>query len=64
MQTWFGVSRAQAARSRFPAYRVEAGVRSVGAGVKAINSLDPRWSVALNVGVPRLLGDATDSPVT
>lgn len=63
VQTWFGVTPAQAARSTLPAYDAGAGFVSVAGFVRATYALTDHWSVGSIVAVQRLLGDAADSPI-
>lgn len=60
----FGVSAAEAARSRFPEFDADAGVKSVGFTVAATYTINPQWSVQVYNRYDRLVGDAADSPIT
>lgn len=65
MDTWFGISRAEAARSsRYDSYSASAGFRSAGLSLTWTHSLNDNWSVMTGVGVKTLLGDAKDSPIS
>jgi MipA family protein len=65
MQTYFGVSAAQAATSLagLPQYNPSAGFKDVSVGATATIELDPRWTLYLTGRYARLIGDAADSPV-
>lgn len=63
MGTYFGVTAAQAARSGLPAYRAEAGLKDVGAGLNLSYMLGEHWMVTAIGGYSRLLGDAADAPL-
>jgi outer membrane protein len=64
MQTWFGVTAAQSASSRFAAYAPKAGLEDVGLNVAWTHLIDQHWSVRSALGVKHLTGDAADSPLT
>ncbi|WP_044560881.1 MipA/OmpV family protein [Azospirillum sp. B4] len=63
-QTYFGVTRAQAANSGFAAYTAGSGFKDIGVGVRAKYRFNEHWSVTGDVTVKQLLGDAADSPIT
>ncbi len=63
MQTWFGVTPAQSARSTLPAFDAGAGFSVASAFVRATYALTDHWSVGSMFVVRRLLGDAADSPI-
>jgi MipA family protein len=65
MQTYFGVSPAQAAASaaHLPQFDTSAGFKDVSLGATATVELDPRWTLYLTGRYTRLIGDAADSPV-
>nr|WP_315392416.1 MipA/OmpV family protein [uncultured Duganella sp.] len=64
MQTYFGVTGAQSARSGYRQYGAKAGFESVGAAVTWGHEINRNWSSYAAVGVTRLTGDAADSPLT
>jgi outer membrane protein len=64
MQTFFGVTPEQAARSRLPAYEAQGGVHMVRFAVGAAYRIDSQWSLAARLGTGRLAGDAERSPIT
>lgn len=64
MQTFFGVTPLQAARSIFPRFDVDAGLQDVRAGVNLIYSFSPNWFANFNLGVTHLLGDGAASPIS
>lgn len=65
MQTYFGVTPAQAARSRagLPVYSPDAGIKDVYLEIGGTFDLSDRWLVKAGGRYGRLLGDAADSPV-
>ena len=65
MQTYFGVSAAQAATSLagLAPFDASAGFKDVSIGATASIDLDPRWTLYLTGRYSRLIGDAADSPV-
>jgi MipA family protein len=63
MQSYFGVSPAQAAASGYRADAPGAGLRDVRTGATLSYSFNPRTSVTLGLGTSTLLGDAADSPL-
>ena len=62
-QAYFGVTAAQASRSRFRLFDAGGGVKSVTASLFAEYALSRHWSVAASVGASTLLGDAANSPI-
>jgi MipA family protein len=64
MQTFFGVSAQQSARSGLPAYNAGAGIKDVTVGLNASYLFDHHWFLMTNTGVKQLLDDAQDSPIT
>lgn len=64
MQTYFGVTPAQAVASNLPTYMPASGVRGAYVGTGFITALTPRWILFGNLGASRLLGDAAKSPLT
>jgi len=65
MQTYFGVSAAQATTSvaHLPQFDPSAGFKDVSLSATATVELDPRWTLYLTGRYTRLIGDAADSPV-
>ncbi|SAI57284.1 MltA-interacting scaffolding protein [Bordetella ansorpii] len=65
MQTWFGVSQRQAARSNghLSAYDAGSGFRNASLSATWIHNVSGNWSVMSTAGVRTLLGDAKDSPL-
>jgi len=61
MQSYFGVSRAQAAASGYAPYSPRASFRDVRASATLSYSVDPRTTVTVGVNALTLLGDASDS---
>jgi outer membrane scaffolding protein for murein synthesis (MipA/OmpV family) len=64
MQSFFGVSQAQAAATGYAAYTAGAGARDVRANVALSYLVDAKLSVTTAFLATRLLGDAQDSPVS
>lgn len=63
MQTWFGVTLSEAARSRFRAYNANGGVKDVGANAFLSNRFTDHIVGRIFVDVKELVGDAADSPI-
>ena len=64
MQTWYGVTPVQSARSGFRAYQAAGGFDHVNLSLNWNHILDKSWSVNTTAGVSRLVSDAADSPLT
>jgi len=64
MESYFGVSNAQAANSAFNTYKAEAGIAEYGFGGTLIHMLDQNWFVTVIGEYSKLAGDAKDSPIT
>ncbi|WP_417221414.1 MipA/OmpV family protein [Achromobacter spanius] len=66
MQTWFGVTSSQAARSRegLSTYSPSSGFKSAALFTTWSYRINPSWSTVSTLGVNTLLGDARDSPLT
>ncbi len=62
-RAYFGVTEAGAARSGLSAYRPDAGVRDVTAGLAVGYQLSEHWGVVARAAVTRYVGDAADSPI-
>jgi len=65
MQTWYGVTSSQAARSKagLSTYSPSSGFKSAALFTTWSYRIDPSWSTVATVGVSTLLGDARDSPL-
>ena len=63
MQTYFGVTAAQAQATSFAVYTPKAGCRKVDASVGAEYAMAPSWKLQGNVGFSRLGDDAAASPL-
>jgi outer membrane scaffolding protein for murein synthesis (MipA/OmpV family) len=63
MDTNFGITPAQSARSGLAAYSVDGGFRRVQADASAAYMLTANWAVRGRVVLGALIGDAADSPV-
>lgn len=66
MQTWFGVTPSQAARSRagLDTYSASSGFKSVSVFGTWTHNFNDRWAAVTTLGVSTLAGDARDSPLT
>ena len=64
MESYFGVSSAQSARSGYRLHRVDSGMKSVGVTVGAFSAVTDRWNVKFVVGGEQLVGHAANSPIT
>ncbi len=64
MQTYFGVTEEQAARTGYPAYEARSGLRDVSAYVNARTELGGPWHMFYGASAARLLGPAAASPLT
>jgi outer membrane protein len=62
-QTYYGVSAAQAASSRFRAYRPGAGLYEVAVELSWEHRIDARWGITSMFAATRLVRDAGRSPV-
>jgi outer membrane scaffolding protein for murein synthesis (MipA/OmpV family) len=63
MQSYFGVTQAQATASGLPVYAADKGIKDVGASVGVRYWLGDRWMVSATGGYTRLLNDAKDAPL-
>ena len=64
MQTYYGITAEQAARSGYPEYTPPAGLRDVAATVGFRTDLGADWILLAGAGATRLLGPAARSPLT
>lgn len=64
MQTYFGVTPEQSARTGYPVYEPRWGLRDLSAYVNARTQLGGPWHAFYGASVSRLLGPAADSPLT
>ena len=64
MQTYYGISEAQAARTAYPVYTPKAGLRDIGSNVTMRMDVTPDWILLAGGGMSRLLGPAADSLLT
>jgi MipA family protein len=64
MQSYFGVTDAQAAASRFDAYTAGKGLNSAQASVMAEYRVTGNWYAMAGVNYSQLIGDAKDSPIS
>jgi outer membrane scaffolding protein for murein synthesis (MipA/OmpV family) len=63
MDSFFGVTAAQAATSNYAAYEANAGFKDVGVEAALRYGLSNTWSFTWSVSYTRLIGDAADSPI-
>ncbi len=63
MESYFGVTEAQAARSGYNAYKPGSGLKSVDLSVSATYMFNESWMVRAEQEVGFLVGDAADSPL-
>ena len=63
MQTYFGVTAAQAQATSFSVYTPKSGCRKVDASVSAEYAMAPRWKLQANVGFTQLGDIAAASPL-
>ncbi|MDO8418557.1 MAG: MipA/OmpV family protein [Rubrivivax sp.] len=64
MQTYYGVSEEQAARTTYPVYSPSSGLREVVFAAGLRHQLSQEWILVGGVGLSRLLGPAAASPLT
>ena len=62
-RAYFGISAAQAAASKLPAYRPGGGVKDVSMSLNASYRLTDRVSLGATASLSRLTGDARKSPI-
>ncbi|WP_165498217.1 MipA/OmpV family protein [Siculibacillus lacustris] len=63
MNTYFGVTAAESARTGLATHRPGGGVRGAGLATAASWEIDPRWVVRADAGWTRLADDAATSPI-
>jgi outer membrane scaffolding protein for murein synthesis (MipA/OmpV family) len=63
-QRTFGINATQSLASGYPIYNGRAGLEAAGLGFSATRFLTPHWLINMEVGLDRLLGSASDSPIT
>ncbi len=64
MQTYFGITEAQAARTSYPVYTPGAGLRDVALFANMRHDIGEDWIVLAGASTSRLLGPAARSPLT
>ena len=64
MQTYFGVSAEQSARSAYPEYTPGSGLHDLNVNVGLRHDFGHAWAMLAGAGASRLLGPAADSPLT
>lgn len=63
LQTYFGISPEQAARTAYPLYTPPFGLRDVELSASLRHEFGPHWVALASTSVTRLLGPAADSPL-
>lgn len=63
LQTYFGISPEQAARTSYPLYTPSSGLRDVELSASLRHEFDRHWVLLASTSVTRLLGPAADSPL-
>jgi outer membrane scaffolding protein for murein synthesis (MipA/OmpV family) len=63
MQSYFGVSAAQAVNSQFRPFEAYGGVKRAGFGLTAVYQISDQWMIASDGAAQRLLGAAARSPI-
>ena len=63
MESFFGISGAQARQSGLQRHEAEAGVKDVGLSLNLDYAVTESWKLTTLLGYQRLLGDAADSPI-
>ncbi len=63
MNTYFGVTVAEAGTSSFTAYNAGGGIKSAGIAVNARYDFNDQWAGEAGASWNRLVGDASDSPL-
>jgi outer membrane scaffolding protein for murein synthesis (MipA/OmpV family) len=63
MESYFGVTAAQAARSEYKKYKAGAGVKNVDLSVSATYLINENWVIRGKQKLGILVGDAADSPI-
>ncbi|MGJ3647730.1 MipA/OmpV family protein [Sphingomonas sp. GlSt437] len=60
---YYGVSLAEASRSRFKAFAAKGGFERAGFNATVVVPVSRRWSIVTNADYGHLLGDAANSPI-
>ncbi|HUZ72568.1 MAG TPA: MipA/OmpV family protein [Stellaceae bacterium] len=63
MQSYFGISSAQAAAAQFPVYHAQAGFKNFGVGASAIYFFSDHWFLDGDLSLERLVDSAGNSPI-
>lgn len=64
MQTYYGISEAQAERTHYRVYEPSAGLRDIALFANLRHDIGHDWTILAGAGATRLLGPAADSPLT
>jgi outer membrane protein len=63
MDTYFGVSRKDSARSGLPQYTASSGFKDTGLALTGTYQFNQKWGMLGNVSWTRMINDAEDSPL-
>ncbi|AZP11659.1 MULTISPECIES: MipA/OmpV family protein [Undibacterium] len=63
-QTFFGVTKAQSARSGNAVYKADAGITGTGVGVTWRHAINQNWITSVSAGAVHLSNVVSDSPLT
>lgn len=64
MESYFGISSTQSARSGLSQYTAKSGLKSVGAELGYLYPVTENWEFLTMIEYARLIGDAADSPIS
>ena len=64
METFFGVTAAQASRTGFSRFDADAGFKDIRAGIDVNYKIDEHWLFSVRTDVKRFVGDASKSPIS
>jgi outer membrane protein len=64
MEAYFGVDGRDSARSGLKEYSADSGIKDVGANLTLSYALTQHWGLLGVAAYRRLVGDASDSPIT
>ena len=63
METYFGVSNSDSARSGLSKYRASSGIKDAGVSVTGFYRFNQAWGINGLLGYTQMLNDAEDSPL-
>ncbi|AHJ12182.1 MipA/OmpV family protein [Sulfurospirillum multivorans] len=64
MQSYFGITPAQAMRSGYNQYEAKSGIKSAGVSIGTFYSITKNWEAKVMLTADKLLDNAADSPLT